>query len=39
MMLGVGSIVDGATAALYLQLGADLIVSPILNLNSQGVQS
>lgn len=31
MMLGVGSIVDGATAALYLQLGADLIVSPILN--------
>ncbi|MHA7099126.1 2-dehydro-3-deoxyphosphogluconate aldolase/(4S)-4-hydroxy-2-oxoglutarate aldolase [Roseivirga pacifica] len=31
MMLGVGSIVDGATAALYLQLGADLIVSPVLN--------
>jgi len=31
MMLGVGSVVDGATAALYIQLGADLIVSPILN--------
>ncbi|MFY0593564.1 bifunctional 4-hydroxy-2-oxoglutarate aldolase/2-dehydro-3-deoxy-phosphogluconate aldolase [Roseivirga sp.] len=31
MMLGVGSIVDGATAALYVQLGADFIVSPILN--------
>lgn len=31
MMLGVGSIVDGATAALYIQLGADFIVSPVLN--------
>lgn len=31
MMLGAGSVVDGATAALYIQLGADFIVSPILN--------
>lgn len=31
MMLGIGSVVDGPTAALYLQLGADFIVSPILN--------
>lgn len=31
MMLGVGSIVDGATAALYIQSGADFIVSPVLN--------
>ena len=31
MMLGVGSVVDAGTTALYLQLGADFIVSPILN--------
>lgn len=31
MMLGAGSVVDGATAALYIQLGADFIVSPVLN--------
>lgn len=31
MMLGVGSIVDPFTAGLYIQRGADLIVSPILN--------
>lgn len=31
MMLGAGSVVDEATAALYIQLGADFIVSPILN--------
>jgi 2-dehydro-3-deoxyphosphogluconate aldolase / (4S)-4-hydroxy-2-oxoglutarate aldolase len=31
MILGVGSIVDSATAALYIQLGANFIVSPILN--------
>ena len=31
MMLGVGSVVDGATTALYLQSGANFIVSPILN--------
>jgi len=30
MMVGVGSIVDGATAALYLQIGADFIVTPFL---------
>lgn len=31
MIMGVGSIVDAATAALYIQLGANFIVSPILN--------
>ncbi|GAB5522702.1 MAG: bifunctional 4-hydroxy-2-oxoglutarate aldolase/2-dehydro-3-deoxy-phosphogluconate aldolase [Roseivirga sp.] len=31
MMLGAGSVVEEATAALYIQLGADFIVSPILN--------
>lgn len=31
MAMGVGSVLDGPTAALYLQLGADFIVSPILN--------
>ncbi len=31
MVLGVGSVVDGPTAALYIQLGANFIVSPILN--------
>ena len=31
MALGIGSIVDAPTAALYIQLGADFIVSPILN--------
>lgn len=31
MMMGAGSVVDGATAALYIQSGADFIVSPILN--------
>lgn len=31
MMLGIGSIIDAGTTALYLQLGADFIVSPILN--------
>ena len=31
MMLGVGSIVDPGTTSLYLQLGANFIVSPILN--------
>jgi len=31
MMLGVGSIVEPGTASLYMQLGASLIVSPILN--------
>ncbi len=31
LMLGVGSVVDAGTASLYLQLGADFIVSPVLN--------
>jgi 2-dehydro-3-deoxyphosphogluconate aldolase/(4S)-4-hydroxy-2-oxoglutarate aldolase len=30
MMMGVGSVVDGGTASLYIQLGADFIVSPVL---------
>lgn len=31
LMLGVGSVVDAATTALYLQLGAAFVVSPVLN--------
>lgn len=31
MILGIGSIVDAGTAALYLQLGANFVVSPIVN--------
>lgn len=31
MMLGVGSIVDAPTAALYIQLGTAFVVSPLLN--------
>ncbi|GJM64124.1 bifunctional 4-hydroxy-2-oxoglutarate aldolase/2-dehydro-3-deoxy-phosphogluconate aldolase [Persicobacter diffluens] len=31
MMLGVGSVIDPATTALYLQLGANFIVSPVMN--------
>lgn len=31
MILGIGSIVDPATAAMYLQLGANFIVGPLLN--------
>ncbi|MFT6867610.1 MAG: 2-dehydro-3-deoxyphosphogluconate aldolase/(4S)-4-hydroxy-2-oxoglutarate aldolase [Cyclobacteriaceae bacterium] len=31
MILGVGSIIDGATTALYLQLGSNFIVSPIID--------
>ncbi len=31
MMLGVGSIIDAGTTSLYLQLGANFIVSPVLN--------
>jgi 2-dehydro-3-deoxyphosphogluconate aldolase/(4S)-4-hydroxy-2-oxoglutarate aldolase len=30
MILGVGSVVDAGTASLYIQLGANFIVSPIL---------
>ena len=33
MMLGAGSVVDEATAALYIQAGANFIVSPLLNEN------
>jgi len=31
MILGVGSVVDPGTASLYIQLGANFVVSPILN--------
>ncbi len=31
MILGIGSIVDAPTASLYLQLGANFVVSPLLN--------
>ncbi len=31
MILGAGSVVDAGTASLYLQLGSNFIVSPILN--------
>ena len=31
MIMGVGSVVDAGTASLYIQLGANFIVSPILN--------
>ena len=31
LALGVGSIVDPATAALYIQLGANFIVGPLFN--------
>ena len=31
MILGIGSVVDPATAALYLQLGANFVVGPIWN--------
>lgn len=31
MILGVGSIVDAATASLYIQLGANFVVGPLLN--------
>lgn len=31
MIMGVGSVVDAPTASLYIQLGANFIVSPILN--------
>lgn len=31
MILGVGSIVDAPTASLYLQLGANFVVGPLLN--------
>jgi len=34
MILGIGSIVDAPTAALYIQLGANFVVGPLLNPDS-----
>jgi 2-dehydro-3-deoxyphosphogluconate aldolase/(4S)-4-hydroxy-2-oxoglutarate aldolase len=31
MILGIGSVIDAGTTALYLQIGANFVVSPILN--------
>jgi 2-dehydro-3-deoxyphosphogluconate aldolase/(4S)-4-hydroxy-2-oxoglutarate aldolase len=31
MVMGVGSVVDAGTASLYIQLGANFIVSPVMN--------
>ena len=31
MMLGIGSVVDAGTTSLYIQMGANFVVSPILN--------
>jgi 2-dehydro-3-deoxyphosphogluconate aldolase/(4S)-4-hydroxy-2-oxoglutarate aldolase len=31
MAIGVGSVIDAGTASLYIQMGADFIVSPLLN--------
>jgi len=31
MMIGVGSVIDAGTTSLYIQLGANFVVSPILN--------
>ena len=31
MIMGVGSVVDAVTAGIYIQLGANFIVSPVLN--------
>ncbi len=31
MIMGVGSVVDAGTASLYIQMGANFIVSPVLN--------
>ena len=31
MILGVGSVVDSGTASIYIQLGANFVVSPLLN--------
>jgi 2-dehydro-3-deoxyphosphogluconate aldolase/(4S)-4-hydroxy-2-oxoglutarate aldolase len=30
MMFGIGTVIDAGTASLYMQLGADFVVSPIL---------
>ncbi len=31
IILGAGSVIDAATASIYMQMGADFIVSPVLN--------
>ena len=31
MIMGIGSVVDPATAAMYLQLGANFVVGPLFN--------
>ena len=31
MILGVGSVIDAGTSSLYIQLGTNFVVSPILN--------
>ena len=31
LILGIGSVVDAATAALYIQLGANFVVAPVVN--------
>jgi 2-dehydro-3-deoxyphosphogluconate aldolase/(4S)-4-hydroxy-2-oxoglutarate aldolase len=31
MILGIGSIVDAPTAAIYIQLGANFVVGPLFN--------
>lgn len=33
MVLGIGSVIDAPTAALYLQLGANFVVGPLLNVD------
>ena len=33
MLMGVGSVMDAGTAALYIQLGAEFVVSPILSVD------
>ena len=33
MLMGVGSVMDAGTAALYIQLGAEFVVSPILSID------
>lgn len=34
LILGIGSVVDAATAALYIQLGANFVVAPIVNVET-----
>jgi 2-dehydro-3-deoxyphosphogluconate aldolase/(4S)-4-hydroxy-2-oxoglutarate aldolase len=37
MILGAGSVIDGPTASLYIQIGANFIVSPVLNEEIAGI--